>query len=280
MSAKHITGIIGYPLSHTLSPVMHNAVFKKYNMDWEYRVYETKPEDVGAMLGNMRKQGIRGINVTIPYKQVVMQYLDKTDKAAAAIGAVNTVVNKKGRLTGYNTDYIGFGETLKKNKIGLKGKTVIMLGAGGAAHALAYMINMQKPARFYIYNIDLPMIHRLVKKLKLKKVITGDISNSEEKNRIFASADLIINATSVGQHDRNVPYKLDRLKKGAVVYDIIYNPAMTEFLKLAQKKGAKVINGLDMLIYQGMHSFKLWTGRKSDYRTIMKALKKFFNGKL
>lgn len=275
MRAGNITGIIGYPLSHTLSPVMHNAVYKKYKMNWEYRVYETKPEDLGAMLKNMRSQGLRGINVTIPHKQSVMQYLDRIDKAAADIGAVNTVVNKKGRLAGYNTDYLGFGETLKKNRLNLEGRTVVMLGAGGAAHALAYMINLQKPGKFYIYNIDVPMIRRLVEKLKIKKVIIGNISKSAEKDKIFASADLIINATSVGQHDGNVPYRIDRLKKGAVVYDIIYNPAKTEFLKLARKKGAKTINGLDMLVYQGMHSFKLWTGRKSDYNTVMEALKKF-----
>lgn len=273
---KHtiITGIIGYPLSHTLSPVMHNAVFKKYGMPWEYRVFETKPEDVVFMIKSMRREGIRGINVTIPHKHAVMNYLDKTDRAAAAIGAVNTIVNKNGKLTGYNTDYLGFGMTLRKNKINLKGRTVVMLGAGGAAHALAYAINLQKPAKFYILNIDVPMIERLVSRIKLKKALYSDISRTKAKDEILASADFIINATSVGQHDKKAPYKIRKLKKGAVVYDIIYNPAKTPFLKLAQKKGARIMNGLDMLIYQGMESFRLWTGRKSDYGAIKKALRK------
>lgn len=271
---KVITGIIGYPLPHTLSPVMHNAVFKKYAMNWEYKVFETKPESVGSFIKTLKKEKIRGINVTIPHKHAVMPFLDKIDKAAAVIGAVNTVVNKNGKLTGYNTDYLGFGETLKKNKINLKGKKVVMLGAGGAAHALAYTINLLKPAKFYIMNIDIPMTERLIKKLKLKKVMYSDIAKTKEKDAIISTADFIINATSVGQHDNNVPYNIERLKKGAVVYDIIYNPARTAFLKLANRKGARVFNGLDMLIYQGMHAFKLWTGRKSDYAAIKKALSK------
>jgi shikimate dehydrogenase len=274
MKKRVITGIIGYPLSHTLSPIMHNAVYKKYGMDWEYRAFETRPSAVRGFIKRIRKEKIRGINVTIPYKHAVMPLLDKIDRAAAAIGAVNTVVNKNGKLTGFNTDFLGFGETLKKNRIDLRGKKVVMFGAGGAAHALAYMINLQKPGKFYILNIDIPMTERLIKKLKLKKVMYSGISKTKEKDGIIASADFIINATSVGQHDNNFPYKIEKLKKGAVVYDIIYNPARTAFLKLAKKKGARIINGLDMLIYQGMHSFKLWTGRKSDYGTIRKALKK------
>ena len=116
------------------------------------------------------------------------------------------------------------------------------------------------------------MTERLIKKLKLKKVMYADIKRTPEKDAIIASADFIINATSVGQHDSNVPYAVKKLKKGAVVYDIIYNPARTAFLKLAAKKGAKIINGLDMLIYQGMHSFRIWTGKDSDYRTVRAAL--------
>jgi shikimate dehydrogenase len=189
---------------------------------------------------------------------------------------VNTVVNRKGKLTGYNTDFLGFGETLKKNRVNLKGKTVVMLGAGGAAHALAYTINLREPAKFYILNIDLPMTERLIRRLKLKNVMFGDITKTKAKDAIFASADLIINATSVGQHDNDAPYRIGRLKRGAIVYDIIYNPRRTAFLKLASKRGARIINGLDMLIYQGMHSFKLWTGRESDYKVIIKALHKFF----
>jgi shikimate dehydrogenase len=253
---------------------MHNAVFKKNSMDWEYKVFETKPVNVAAFLKQLRKEKIRGINVTIPHKHAVMPFLDKIDKVAAVIGAVNTVVNKNGKLTGYNTDYLGFGETLKKNRINLRGKKVVMLGAGGAAHAIAYMINLQKPAKFYILNIDISMTEQLIKKLKLKKVMYGDIAKTKEKDAIIASADFIINATSVGQHDNNVPYNIDKLKKGAVVYDIIYNPAKTAFLKLAQRKGAKTLNGLDMLIYQGMHAFKLWTGKKSEYAVIKQALNK------
>ncbi len=270
---KKITGIIGYPLSHTLSPVMHNAVYKKYGMDWEYRVFETKPEDIGDFFRRMRSEKIRGINVTIPHKHAVIPFLDSVDRAAKAIGAVNTVVNRDGRLCGYNTDWLGFTESLKKARLSAGDKRVVLLGAGGAAHAVAYSLKLMRPKSMHILNIDIPMTERLIGKIGLKSAFYSDIKPSAEKDRIIASADMVINTTSVGQHDENVPYKLKKLKKGAVVYDIIYNPARTAFLKLAAKKGARVINGLDMLIFQGMHSFRIWTGKKSDYSAVRAALK-------
>ena len=233
---KQITGIIGYPLSHTLSPYMHNAGFKKFGLDWEYRVFETKPDDVKKFIQKIREQGLKGINVTIPHKHAVMPYLDKIDRAAETIGAVNTIVNKNSFLIGYNTDYLGFIYSLKKHKVNLKNKNVVMLGAGGAAHAIGYAINLSKPKSFYIYNIDIPMIGRLVKKLKLKNVKTGDINKTAEKDRIFSNADFIVNATSVGMHSNEVPYVLPELKKGCVIYDLIYNPPLTEFLKKLEKK--------------------------------------------
>ncbi|MCX8093411.1 MAG: shikimate dehydrogenase [Candidatus Goldbacteria bacterium] len=279
MKEKIITGIIGYPLSHTLSPLMHNSIFHKYKMNWEYKIFEIKPEDLPVFIKNMKKENIKGLNVTIPHKQTVMLLLDKIDKAAKTIGAVNTILNKNGILIGYNTDYLGFLKTLKEYKLNLKNKNVVMFGAGGAAHAVAYSINLMKPASFYIYNIDIPMIESLIKKLKLKNVIYDDITKTEEKDKILSNSDFIINTTSVGMHDNSIIYKLPNLKKGTVVYDLIYNPAKTEFLKQAEKKGAKIINGIDMLIYQGMESFKIWTGKKSDYKLIKKKLNEYFNKK-
>jgi len=278
-SKKQITGIIGYPLSHTFSPYMHNAGFRKFRLDWEYKVFETKSEDVKKIIYQIKEQGIKGINVTIPHKQAVMPYLDKIDKAAETIGAVNTVVNKKGILTGYNTDYLGFIASLKKHKVGLKNKNVVMLGAGGAAHAIGYAINLSKPKNFFIYNIDIPMIQRLMRKLKLKKIKAGDIDKSAEKDRIISNADFIVNATSVGMHGNEVPYVLPELKKGCVVYDLIYNPPLTGFLKQAQQKGVKVINGLDMLIYQGIEAFYLWTGKRPEYSLYKKAVSGYLKNK-
>lgn len=276
---KIVTGIIGYPLSHTLSPLMHNSVFKKYGMNWEYLVFETKPEDVPKVISDIRKKGIRGINVTIPHKHAVMPLLDKIDKAARTIGAVNTVVNNKGKLTGYNTDYLGFMATLKDEKVDLKGKNVVMLGAGGAAHAIGYAISLYKPANFSIFNIDEKMTANLIKKLKLKKIRTYDISRTDEKDKILKNADFIINTTSVGMHAAETPYQITALKKNAFVYDIIYNPAQTALLKQAKKLKVRVKNGLDMLVYQGMEAFRLWTGRKSDYGLIKKKLNAYFRKK-
>lgn len=279
MKKNTVTGIIGWPLSHTLSPLMHNSVFCKKKMNWEYLVFETKPENVGAMMKKMRSEKIKGLNVTIPHKHAVMKHLDRIDKAARQIGAVNTVSNSGGKLTGYNTDYLGFALTLKKNRINLNNKKVIMLGAGGAAHALGYCINAMKPKEFYIFNIDMAMTENLVKKLRLRNVIMGDLKPSADKDAIFASADLVINATSVGMDGKKQPYKIKKLKKGCVVYDIIYNPDKTPLLLNAKSLGAKVINGLDMLILQGMEAFKIWTGKKSDYQLITSKLKGHFKKK-
>ena len=277
--AKNITGIIGFPLSHTMSPAMHNNSFKKFKMDWEYRVFEMETDKVGGFIESMKAEGIKGINVTIPHKHHVMQFLDSIDRAAAIIGAVNTVVNKKGKLKGYNTDYLGFLQSLKKSRVYLKGKKIVMFGAGGAAHAVAYALNTFQPKEFRIYNIDLPMTQRLIKQLKLKNVITGDIAKTDEKNSAIASADFIINCTSVGMHGNEAPYNIEKLKKGVVVFDLIYNPAKTPFLKNAEKKGAKIINGLDMLIFQGIEAFKLWTGKKPPYVMVKKAVEKYNVGK-
>lgn len=276
---KNITGLIGYPLGHTLSPVMHNAVYKKYKMNWEYNVYETAPRNVGRMIERMKKEKFRALNVTVPYKQKCMQYLDRIDKAAKTIGAVNTIVPVKGKLTGYNTDYLGFAETLKKKKIRIKNKNVVMLGAGGAAHAVAYALNLLQPKKMYILNIDIPMTRRLVKKLKLKNVEIWMLRKTKPIDEIMENADFIVNCTSAGMDGKKNIYKLDKIKKGITVYDIIYNPAVTPFLKQAKKKGAKIINGLDMLIYQGMEGFKIWTGRKSDYNLVKRKVNEFFRNK-
>ena len=227
----------------------------------------------------LRKESMKGINVTIPHKQFVMQYMDKIDEAAETIGAVNTVANEAGVITGYNTDYLGFLASLKKEKVNLKNKKVVMIGAGGAAHAIGYAINTFKPKEFYIYNIDLPMIEGLVTQLKLENVVTGDISKTEEKDKIMAEADFIVNCTSVGMHGDKSPYNIDKLKKGAVVFDLIYNPAKTPFLKNAAKLGAKTINGLDMLIFQGIEAFRLWTAKTPTYALVKKAVDKFLRKK-
>ncbi len=277
--AKNITGIIGYPLSHTLSPAMHNNSYKHFKMDWEYDVFEMKAEAIADFMKKVRADGIKGLNVTIPHKHVVMKYLDRVDKAAKVIGAVNTVVNKDGILTGYNTDYIGFIKSLEKHKVDLTGKKVVMIGAGGAAHAIGYALNTFNPKSFHIYNIDIPMMIGLVKQLKLKGIKAADIKPSEEKDAVIASADFIINCTSVGMHGDAVPYDIKKFKKSAVVFDLIYNPAKTPFLKNAEKKGAKVINGLDMLIYQGIEAFYLWTGKTPTYDLVKKAVNAYWRKK-
>lgn len=272
---KNIVGLIGYPLSHTLSPVMHNSVFEKYKMNWEYRVFELKKEELKDFIKKMKKENIKGVNVTVPYKQEIMKYLDSIDKGAAKIGAVNTIVNKNSKLKGYNTDYLGFEISLKKHKIKIKGKDVLLFGAGGAAHSVVYVLQKQKPRVIDIVNIDIPMAENLVKKLNVENARIWYLKESEVIDALVKNADFIINATSVGLDKKSLPYKIKKLKKrGIPVYDLIYNPPLTPFLKQAKKKGAKIINGLDMLIYQGMEAFKLWTGKKSDYKTIVDALKK------
>ncbi len=256
-------GVVGSPIRHSLSPVMHNSAFLAEGLNAVYLAFET--EDIRACLKGMKGLGIKGMSVTIPYKSEVMPLLDEVDNQAAVIGAVNTIVNRDGRLTGYNTDALGALRALEENTE-LSGKRCIIIGAGGAARAIGHILKEK--------GLDLTLANRSVERgIALCKALDCRFVNMEEV--VNERGDILINTTPVGMMPDEgscpVPEKL--LKKGMVVMDIIYNPLETRLLAMAKARGCRAVNGLAMFIYQGAEQFRMWTGREAPIKVMFEAVK-------
>ncbi|MCR4336647.1 MAG: shikimate dehydrogenase [Candidatus Omnitrophica bacterium] len=263
-------GIIGYPLSHSLSPVMHNAAFEALGVEAIYKTFPLQDDEVEVFFENLRREDspIFGLNVTVPYKEKVIPYLDTLAPFAKRAMAVNTVVISQDRkLTGYNTDGPGFLAHLTELKFDPRGKRVAILGAGGTTRAILTVLGLipEKPEFIKIYNRTISTVEGLIRDLEQRV----DMSNVEIVSSIedldIELADLLINTTSVGLNPRDpllVPEEM--LHSNLLVYDVIYNPAQTLLLKTAKKMGAKTANGLEMLFYQGVLAFQHWANVQLD----------------
>ncbi len=270
-----IYGVLGYPAQHSLSPLMHNAAFRALKINAEYKIFEIKPQDLDDFMLTLGKNGICGLSVTIPYKETVLKYLQWKSAEVSFTGASNTIVVKdKDRLEGWNTDGIGFHRHLTQDlKFDLKGKTVAMLGAGGAAKAIADQCGRQEVKSISIYDIDRQRCLNLTEKIsrEFPKCKAGCAPSVEELD--LKNSDLLINATPVGMKEGDAsPVPIDKLHSRLFVYDLVYNPSETALLKEARKKGARVSNGLGMLLYQGARSFELWTDKKAPTEMMKEAL--------
>lgn len=259
--------IIGDPIAHSLSPDVHNAGYKALGIDGEYHfgARQVKPAELAAFMEELRTSDIRGVSCTAPHKQAIMQYLDEIDGMAQEIGAVNTVVNDNGVLKGYNTDWLGIVEPLEQ-LAPLKDKKVALLGAGGAARSISFGIT-QKGARLTIYN-------RTPKKADELAEAFGAKSASLEKPDGIEDADVIINATSVGMspNDKATPLLKEHIAAGQIVFDSIYHPFATQLLQDAEKQGAHIIHGTEMLLHQAFAQFKLYTGYDAPEAAMRTAL--------
>ena len=271
MKKTNICMVIGSPIKHSLSPKMHNAGYKFLKIDDKYffTSAEISKDKVGEFIKAMRLIGIRGVSCTIPDKVEVMKYLDEIDEIANKIGAVNTVVNDNGVLKGYNTDWLGIIIPLEKvlGKGNLKNKKVALIGAGGAARAIAFGI-VEKKANLTIYNRTLEKAEELAKELNANY---ESIKHLEK----IKNADIIINSTSLGM-GKNIdktPVPKEFLSKNQICFDIVYSPEETIFLKDALSVGAKIIKGKEMLVYQGLAQFKLYTGMEIPKEVMINALK-------
>ena len=269
-----VYGVIGDPIEHSLSPIMHNAAFKALKLDCTFVAFKVTPAEVGNAVCGMCALDIQGLSVTMPHKKAVISYLDEVDKTARFLSAVNTIHNRNGTLFGFNTDGVGALQALVENGVKVEGKKVLLLGAGGAARAIAYEL-AQKTDQLVILNRTPKPAIELASFLKkaFKVEVTGDpLSPITIKNEI-AEADVLINATSVGMKPEDdltpVPWQL--LKRKLAVMDIVYNPIETQLLKDAKAWGAKVVSGVEMLIYQGAASFEIWTGREAPVEVMRKA---------
>lgn len=256
---------IGYPLKHSCSPLIHNAAYKALGIEnqFAYTTFEVRPQDLKKAVDGVRTLGIRGMSITMPFKQVVMRYLDTIDDDAKIIGAVNTIVNDDGKLTGYNTDWIG-AITALEQKTKLKGKKVAVIGAGGASRAIVYGL-IKKRAFVKIFNRSKDKVNKLAKEFNCE---VGGLDALKEITKV----DIIINATSVGMiEDKSV---IDKrfLNKKQIVFDAVYLPKQTKLIKEASSTGAKVIFGYEMLLYQGVKQFKLYTGFNAPIEVMREAL--------
>ncbi len=261
-----VCGVIGDPIEHTLSPIIHNAAFEALQIDYVFLPFKVKNAEVENAIRGMRALGIHGLNVTMPHKNAVVKYLDEVDPAGKIIASANTILNKDGKLLGFNTDGVGALTALEENGVEPRGKKVLLLGAGGAAKAIAYTFS-QEADELVILNRTRNAATELADLLKQKfhkKISAAELSPTSVKNSL-AGADVLINSTSVGMNPNadQTPVQPEWLRPDLAVMDIVYNPIETKLAKDAKAAGAKVVSGVEMLIYQGAVSFEIWTACKA-----------------
>jgi shikimate dehydrogenase len=275
-----IIGVIGKNIKNSLSPLFHNQIILKHSLNFCYLPFQVAETDLSKAIQGIKTLNTRGVNITFPYKEKVIEFLDEVEESARRIGAVNTIVNNKGFLTGYNTDVIGFKKSLQEDgKFVIKGKKAVILGAGGAARAVVYALLEEEIEEICIFNRTLVKAKKIKQNLSSffpKSRISVFLLEGENLKEKIEKAHLLVNATSLGMPPRvdNTPLPDEKLfHPNLLVYDLIYRPARTLFLRQAERAGAKIINGLPMLVYQGIESFYLWTGLKLERKEVLEIIK-------
>ncbi|NLO82818.1 MAG: shikimate dehydrogenase [Clostridiales bacterium] len=261
-----LIGLIGHPVEHSLSPQLHNALYREYGLDYIYVAFDIAPGDVAQAAAAFRTLSFVGFNVTIPHKQSIIPFLDALEYEARAIGSVNTVRIQDGKLFGYNTDGMGFVDSLKRRGIELGGKRVLVLGAGGSARAICVYLLKERIDGLYILNRTRGRAVELINSLAsfFPAAYLHCIDNEDLEG---LKPDLIINTTPLGMWPdvESDPLESYDFSPGTIVVDIIYNPPETLFLRRAREAGCVTVNGLDMLIGQALKAIEIWTGVVMDY---------------
>ena len=270
-----VCGIIGDPVEHSFSPVMHNAAFEELNLDFVYVAFRVRREELREAIIGARSLDLHGLNVTMPHKNAVIGYLDEIDSTTRSVGAVNTILNDEGRLIGYNTDGVGALKALRETGITLKEKKLLLLGAGGAGKAIAFHAAQEVE--------ELVILNRTPQKAKkLAEVLCRDFNKKIDSNKLsteiikkeLRDTDILVNATSVGMHPKVdqslVPPSL--LRPDLCVMEMVYSPLETKLAKDAKAVGAKVASGIEMLVYQGAASFEIWTNHKAPVKAVKQAV--------
>ena len=263
--------VIGDPIDHSLSPNIHSAAFRELDLDASYIAYRIPKGELEEGIHGLKKIKITGFNVTIPHKIEMMNYLDKIDESCSIIGAVNTVSNENGILKGYNTDMDGFLDPFKKKNIPIKDSEVLLLGAGGAARAIVAAFAKEKAKQIKIANRTIEKAEKLSEfsnKIGLESIPTTiqQVKNSSK------DYDIIVNATSLGLKNEESPISFEGIKEETIVYDIVYMPMNTKFIKDAKKNGATIIFGYEMLLGQAIRAFEIWHEMKAPYNAMKRAL--------
>lgn len=272
-----ITGIIGYPIEHTLSPAFQNAAFKAAGFNWVYVPLLVRPDQLEAAMTGAKAMNFAGLNVTMPHKKEVIKYLDELSDSARLAEAVNTVEFKKSRLIGHNTDIVGFLDSLERDAgYSLQKKNVLLIGAGGAAQSVAVAVAKAGAEQIAILNRTAEKAERLRQLIEAnfpRCMVKISSPNDEELVSLKSESHLIVNATSVGMiSNPGLPVGMERIGPNHLVYDVIYYPLETAFLREAKERGAKVLNGVRMLLYQGAKAWQIWTGRPAPFAEMAEAL--------
>jgi shikimate dehydrogenase len=264
--------IIGDPVHHSLSPGMQNAAFAAMGLNCTYIAFRVPADELEESIASLRSINVSGFNVTIPHKVKVMEYLDELDATAKKAGAVNTVNNIEGIFRGYNTDMHGFIEPLRRRRVDLHGMNVLLLGAGGAARAIiAALAGEGGVAKLTIANRDQKKaagVAEMAKDLGLK----CDIVALDDAMSVSPEADMIVNSTSLGLNNEPSPIDFEHIKKGSIVYDIVYRPVVTDLIENGKLAEANIVYGYEMLLEQGAKAFEIWTGLPAPREAMKKNL--------
>jgi shikimate dehydrogenase len=273
-------GIIGYPIAHSLSPAIFQSALDHYGLDISYKAWEIPPQELKGFVEEARtpQAEVLGFNVTVPHKEMIMVYIDEVSPEAQKAVAVNTIFNQEGLLHGHNTDGAGFIRALKEEaKFSFDGSRVLILGAGGAARGVVMALASENLKSFTIANRTLDRCKRLAR--DLKRHWKGDLRSislkADDLRKAAQEADLIVQCTTVGMlHSPDADGALltaEDISPKALVYDLVYNPPETPFMREAKRAGASVLGGLSMLVYQGAIGFEMWTGKKAPVEVMFKA---------
>lgn len=276
-----LTGLLGSPVKHSISPMMHNTGFQALGLDFVYLCFDVNEDTLEDAVKGLRTIHVKGFNLTMPNKNKILEYLDELSPAARLIGAVNTVENREGKLIGHNTDGIGFMRAVREQDIDVAEKCITLMGIGGAATAICTQAALDGAGRIYVFarmtSKYLPRMKELIRRLKKETGCEILLCDNEDKDRLKKSlreSVLLVNATSVGMAPDEgciLPGK-DYLHEGLAVGDIVYNPWETRLLRMAKEAGCKGFNGYAMLLYQGAEAFRIWTGREMPVEVVREKL--------
>ena len=265
-----LTALLGSPVSHSISPLMHNEAFRKLGLDYVYLCFDVNEHALPEAVAGLRSCGIRGFNLTMPDKNKMVELADELSPAARLIGAVNTVVNEKGRLIGHNTDGIGYMHSVKDAGYDILGKTITIMGAGGAATAICAQAALDGVAKIHIFARRTSRFwdrtQHLADTINASLPCRAELHDNEDKTALRQAVEesaILLNATSVGMApntEASIITDRNLFREDLIVSDVIYNPRETKFLKLAREAGCRTFNGMYMLLYQGAEAFRIWTG--------------------
>ncbi|MCH7811511.1 MAG: shikimate dehydrogenase [Chloroflexi bacterium] len=273
-------GVIGYPLAHSLSPVIFQPAFSSAGVDGEYEAWETPEADLAARIDGLRADDVLGANVTIPYKEAVLPLLDRLDETAEAVRAVNTIAKEGDALVGYNTDVRGFDRALREDgAFDPKGKRAVVVGAGGAARAVTFALIEGSASIVLVVGRTPKRMTQLVNDLRDRTSAGITITWAQWSDgtflRVLPEADLVVNCTPVGTRgsgsEDDALIAADLLPADGLVFDLVYNPPVTALLRTAKERGARILSGLPMLVYQAAESCRLWTGKEAPVKEMLEA---------